>query len=296
MDLFEDLADMARRRLTQLGYPPEGDEDAETLVRRCVDLNHRLPPEMEWTIEESTELQEKKEEEEEDLPDDIVRGLERFNQKAREGKSLVPHLSRKIPDPDYVDDLLVDWNVTHFHLGEELRDDGLIEGTDEVLFAVLDPANGIMYQLDVHGHDEGRAWSRQELVNIMERNWPELIQDHELKGIEGGYTDEEVRQWRELGVNPGVQTDSGAGYASMGGGLTAAGTSGRSTRFVTRAKRLLEDLESEILEDREKWDDHFRTQHDLDWDDLEFRLTEYGNRVRVQEANTGVVVIEKDLS
>lgn len=291
MDLFGDLADKAKEELSERGLSPE-EEDKEDLVLRWLDLENQMPAEIEWEIEESRKIQERREE----LPDDILRGLQQFNQRAQDGESLIPHVSRGIRRPEDMDHLLLDWNVMHFHLGEEEEEDGFIERTDELLFAMLDPSDGIMYQLDVHPHEGG--FSRQDLVDIIEEDWPGLLDDSELKGVdvEGRYTDEEVREWRELGVNPVVSTDEGRAVASMGGGITAAGTSMSSRRYVDQARRDLREVESSIQDCRESLEEYFRTEHNREWDDLEFQLTKYGERVQVHEANTDEVVFDQSLS
>lgn len=84
--------------------------------------------------------------------------------------------------------------------------------------------------------------------------------------------------------------------AVPGGGKTTAGTSVRGQLFVNRAKRVLGALESRILDDRQRLEELFRAEHGLGWEELEFRLTDYGPVIRVEEVNTGTLVEEIRLS
>ena len=60
------------------------------------------------------------------------------------------HLSRKIVDLDYDDDLLNDWDIYHLHLGTNLHIDGFVKRTGPMLFVRFNEQNA--YFKNVMGH------------------------------------------------------------------------------------------------------------------------------------------------
>lgn len=291
IDLLSDLAEMRKEDLEEMGYQSGADEDPETVLRRYYTVQQRIPPEIEWTIEQSDELQKSKD----DLTQKQRDGLKKLNKAARNGESLKPHLSRKIArDPDFVDDLQVERNIFHFHLDtEETEIEGheMVKGHKEILFAFLCPEEATMYQLEVAGHE----WARQERLDIIEDNWPEILDEHELGGVEvqGGPSDEKVRKWRDLNVNTTIETEEGRGVGPMGGGMTTAGTSMDSERLLRGDMRTLDKVEEKIRNAREELSEDFQDEYGLEWEDLEFELAEYGEEIRVRETNTGELVYRR---
>jgi len=95
-------------------------------------------------------------------------------------KDLKPHLSTKIADPDYQDLMFYDWRTYHFHLGikPHPKRPGFVARTDELLFAMTDPHEDKMYLIDIHPHKG--AFENQDLMRIVEADWPEILSAHEL--------------------------------------------------------------------------------------------------------------------
>jgi hypothetical protein len=217
-------------------------------------------------------------------------------QNAKAGKNLKPYVSTNITDADYPDLLFYDWGVYHFHLGlgPDKRRKGFIGRTNDLLFAVTDPAATIMYLLDVLPH----SFTNQRLLQIIEENWPNLLERYTLKGVLGlehNASDEEIHKLRRAGVCVLVQTPSGRVLAPMGGGISTARTSIRNTMSTDWAKKVVRDIEVMILNGRAGIEKYFQSKHRKAWNDLEFKLTGFGQSVQVVEMTTQTLVLEQSL-
>ena len=95
--------------------------------------------------------------------------------------------------------------------------------------------------MDVRPHpDDPIGWVRQDLLNIVHRNWPELIEPHILGGVKGSVlSDEEKAVLRRKNCNHAPQLGGNA-IAPLGGGTMVDGS---STACRWLAQRLLHEIE-----------------------------------------------------
>jgi hypothetical protein len=114
-----------------------------------------------------------------------------------------------------------DWRVHHFHLGTNMRHDGFVDRTGPVLYAYVTEAG--FYAINVLDHGK---WNSQALIEILHRNWPELIAPYRLKviGLSQPITDADIKLVRKHHITAPVEVD-GAVYASPGGGIASSGMS-----------------------------------------------------------------------
>lgn len=284
MDLLADLVKMAQADI-KVRYSDAPDDGPDSVILRWHRMQKRVPSARPWTIVESAELIAQRYA----LSAEDQAGLDAVLDRARTGQDLFPHLSRRILNPDFHDLMLYDWNINHFHLRSESRSDGLFEGSKNVLFAWADEATGKLYCIGVYAHE----FSKQEVLAIMERNWPELLEPYKLKGIDvkKGYTDEDVAAFRKIGANVVVPDQAGSGFTSLGGGVSTAGTSFEGQRFLNWAKRVLKDAEAAIIGQKAALERDFQEQADLAWGELDFHLTQFGPCIDVKELKTGTTIL-----
>lgn len=225
------LADELRSNGFELaaGTPPD------LVVRKYLGVLHRTIPTRPRLVLQSAEFVCRQE---------LENGYAEIKRKATAGESLMPHQSRLLDDPDYSDPLLNDWGVHHLHLGTVTARHGYVVRTDELLFARVTDHH--LYSIQIYPHG---SWSRQEIVRILARNWPDEIEKYRLKGIKPilpQYTDQEIQNLRNAGVQPLAQVDSNV-YGPIGGGIM---TSGDSMTVMVGLGNLLEyckQLEDETV-------------------------------------------------
>lgn len=292
MDFLADLEQLVGQELSALGFASKPGDNLDAILVRYHNVKSRTPRHASWTVLRSTEVSRKLSGHASvTVPQDIKAGLRRFIKKAENGDDLKPHLSTKIENPDYPDLMFYDWSTYHFHLGTKPhpKRPGFVARTEELLFALTDPREDKMYLVDIHAH-EG-AFENQDLMRIIETDWPEILSAHKLKGIsvEGSEprSDEDVRKDREAGLNPITVTPGGDLLAPLGGGITTAGTSVANQMAADRDKRHARLLQEKVKWDRPSIEGRFKRDHNLAWDDLDIRLTGFVPSFAVTEVRTG---------
>ncbi len=169
-------------------------------------------------------------------PSRLKKGRDALLEKVRNGKNLFPHLSRQIFDANFMDGMLFDWGVQHFHLGltPDKKRPKLIEGTKEVLYAIVKDDTFYAIAIEDHGH-----WASKDLLRIVRDNFPEIIKPFKIEGIlalSQTFSEKEHIQLRNSGVNTINELD-GEFYFSPGGGINTARGSMISTQRIIQIHR-----------------------------------------------------------
>ncbi|MGB7748091.1 MAG: hypothetical protein WBN75_12475 [Verrucomicrobiia bacterium] len=237
MDFQSDLVNIQKNELTGMGYaiPP-------TLAPREVSLLFfnallRRIPSRPRKIWQSREFQ---------CPVRLKSGLAWLETKIAKGDDLNPHLSRKIVKLDYDDALLNDWGIYHFHLGTTFKANGLVEGTDLVLFARVTPDDFYAICTAAHG-----TWSDLNLIEILHTNWPDSIRQFrcdEIRSLAHVPTGPDVKEFRENRINTMIKTADGTFYGQIGGGYARDGTNIRVVMEVNKQTTVLRRLEKLVRE------------------------------------------------
>jgi hypothetical protein len=219
--------------------------------------------------------------------------LQEFIEKAESGQDLKPHLSTLIDKPDYQDLMFYDWGIFHFHLGTNPhpRRQGFVERTDDLLFAIAHSHTARMYLIDIHPHQGG--FTNQDLLRILEENWPEIIEPYALKrcvGLPDNDSDSNIQFYRDAGINTILQTPGGRFLRPMGGGITRAGNSSRIKTEAALIKTKVRDLEEWFIQQPDSIAVFFNDKYGKNWDELEFKLKSFEAPERIEEITTGEMV------
>ena len=189
-------------------------------------------------IEKSTAFQ---------CPDSRLNGLKQLEQAIASGKLLSPWLSKTIRNVSYEDAMLNDWGIHHLHLGEKISADGFIERTGELLFAIFTDIT--CYEIGVFKHGD---WSEIDLLEIVNQNWPELLESRKLKGIidisHNPTTKEEITALRKAHVCYMLKLSDGSIIMPPGGGVMTDGTASDAVLAADWWGRLFRNAESKIIE------------------------------------------------
>jgi hypothetical protein len=235
MDFYRDWISHLTKFLEQAGYTPATDQKDVSLqyfnlVRRLV-----RPIPRKVLIAKEFKCRPK-----------LQSGLDLVKEKIEQGIDLRPHLSTKIIDLDYDDDLLNDWGIYHLHLGTTLRADGFVKRTGPVLFARFDEQNAYFINVMEHG-----SWTNQEMIRIIHRNWPESIERFRLKDVTGlskPVTDKDIKAYRAAHVNSIIEPEPGVIYGPPGMGIMTAGTGLEVVRASDYYAFLMRNYEDTIKE------------------------------------------------
>lgn len=287
INFLADFKEIITQELCSLGHPPKDEQDLDTVLKRYLNLSLRIPPTIVWTVRQSKELANKI------LPQEITLGLQQLIEKAESGQDLKPHLSTKSDKPDYTDLMFYDWGIFHFHLGTnpDPKHQGFVKRTDDVLFAIADSHTARMYLIDIHPHTGG--FTNQDLLRIIEENWPEIIDPYTLKravGLPYNASDSDIGSLRKASINTILQTPGGRFLISMGGGITLAGT---SLNIRREAKCIINDvrqLEDSFMQKRDTIAVYFNDKYAKNWDCLKFKVKSFEAPVKIEEITTGEII------
>ena len=174
---------------------------------------------------------------------------------------------------DYNDLLLNDWGIYHFHLSRRYRDDGLIQRSNYLIFAFV--TDTTIYFIKVYNHNSDQSdnlFSKQEMIQILYDNWPELIEPYCLDDATLEYTidDSTYQNYRQANISTFVQLKNGKLFSGLGGGYASNGRSMEVVMYVNqlrkqfyRFERLIFDKRRAILESINIIHDEKEIQFDL---------------------------------
>jgi hypothetical protein len=245
MNLERDFAEVLRNRLLAKGYLARTETDEETISRYLNVLNRTIEPHVR-TTKPSTTLT---------CPPDHQAGFDALIRTSEAGGNLRPYQSTGLEKDEYDDGMLNAWNLHHFHLGRgpHPRYAGYVSRTGPLLYAVV--TNETLYCLGIYDHG---GWSMQALLEIVDRDFPELSEPNSLTnndkfkvvGLRRNYTDDEVQKLRDAGINALTQTPGGRILGPMGGGVNLNKKKGQRSLKVANAnidvRKLLKEFAAEI--------------------------------------------------
>jgi hypothetical protein len=235
IDFSADWKEYMLDEIISQGYSVTSSDSLESISYKFFNIVQRRVQEFPRAVHESSEFI---------CPIAHLNGYQAIKGKLEMGVDITPHLSKLLLDIDYNDPLLNDWGIHHFHLGEVVGTNGFVERTGPLLFALVTPTD--IYCINILSHG---AWSEQELIKILHRNWPHVIFGVKIDGIVSlahSVSNQDIAQLRKAGVQTMVQVEPGIVYGPMGGGYSTAGTSIRAGMQSDKYLRLIRSLEIHV--------------------------------------------------
>jgi hypothetical protein len=170
------------------------------------------------------------------------------------GGDLTPYLSRSIfkkpPEPCH-DRFFLDWQISHFHLGERLDDLNSVTRTEPVLLAYVEGQDAFLLDLKKHGSTNPLLWVDEDILRALGELAPQVLARSELKGVQRlswSPTAKEKLVLRKLDANVPIEVD-GKYYVGPGQGMTTASTGLRFQRFADRIMQKIEELTGQLERD-----------------------------------------------
>jgi hypothetical protein len=277
MDFYRDWISHLRRVLVRAGYTPATDQ--EEVSMQYFNLLRRLIPVVPRKVLVAKEFT---------CPPELQPGLDLVKKKIEQGIDLRSHLSRRIVDLDYDDDLLNDWDIHHLHLGTTLDTDGFVKRTGPVLFVRFDDLNAFFINVLGHG-----SWTNQDMIRTIHRNWPESIEQFRIKGfarLNKPVTDKDVKKSRAAHVISLIEPEPGVVYGPTGMGLTSAGIGVEVVRTSDHYAGLMKIYEDVIKDNVDELTDKIKAEGVDLGKELSFTLKIMGKNVCAYEEKHNVTV------
>ena len=118
------------------------------------------------------------------------------------GVTVIPYLTDRVNNTETTDKLLWDYAIHHLHLSRNVGKNGFVERADWLLFAIVTDQDVFFVDVRPHEDSEHLQWVRQDLLDIVHSNWPELTASRVLDGVTGEtVTDIEKRELRRKNLN-----------------------------------------------------------------------------------------------
>ncbi|HEM7888947.1 MULTISPECIES: hypothetical protein [Burkholderia] len=171
MDLVADADSIAVQLLSNLGYKPKPRDTAFDRFAILFTRAERTIPPVPYEVRLSDDIrQNPKYREHRKAFDEIVSRL-------RKGESVHPYLSTRAVRAAYQDTLLLTWGIHHLHLNSINTVDkrGFVarkHGESELL--LLRIKDDTAYLIDIVSHGEPDLFDNPRLLEVVDRNWPEL--------------------------------------------------------------------------------------------------------------------------
>ena len=216
MDLMEDLTEIITDQFDQCGIRCTNSNDVHELLREYLNTCSKLIRPIPRKVFISEELKSKQ------LPEEINSIFDEIKTEFEKGYNVNPHLSKKLLYPDFDDRLRHSFKMHHLHLTNERETaSDFFRRSNSLLFCIV--AEGDVYFIDILRH-EYNVWANRRLLEIIENNWHDLLEPGKVHGIDGAtYTDEEIGQLRDTGINTFIEINGSTYLPTVGGGINVLG-------------------------------------------------------------------------
>lgn len=188
------------------------------------------------------------------IPLKYLRSLSYIENKIKKGESITYHMSKRTLDPKYRDLLMNTWIIQHIHLShtKDQRDQKFYNRSKYLLFAMF--SENQAFFIDIREHNEKNVFAKQELLSIIDRNWPQILtvhNHHDAEFLNNQYTDADIDILRKKGYSITTTAVNGKIVINPGIGIT---TSGHNIHVIRRANwviRYLYDSIQEVEKDKD---------------------------------------------
>ncbi|MBT2217996.1 hypothetical protein KK120_19520 [Virgibacillus dakarensis] len=286
MDFIKDLSEIMVQAYKEKGInPPNG--DTHTLLSRYFNLKDKIIVPRIRNVKVSKELRGKI------LEDDYKQCLHHIKNRFKNGKDVSIFLSKKSIKPSQKDLLLYNWGIHHLHLSMPEKGKQFVERSDYLLFLMINDNNAYFIDVTKHKLPDGTEFSQQELLLIIKRNWPYLLDPYKYQGafsLDRKMTDKDYSEMRKAGSLSLVEID-GEVYGLIGGGITTARTNINHTIKTDGVFRVLRNMEANIRENTKNLSS-LLSQNGFKQIDSSFKLIVEDEIFYVINENTDVKVLE----
>ena len=188
------------------------------------------------------------------IPKKFQKRVESVLKHLSKGGDITPYLSTQSINLDSQQDLMFnDWNILHIHLGKKphINNPRFIERTGELLFLLY-----TVNEIRVLGlfHHNPPSWSRQELLQTIYDNWPEMLSVFHEAQLEVNFNDYQRGELRKSHLNvidevyDKKKQKKVCVMTTATMGITCSGESSIDVMTYIKVRRILRDIEKNILQ------------------------------------------------
>lgn len=228
MDLYKELEEIIKSEIKDLEQITNEQivldySTVSGLLRKYLTIMYKLVlPVKPRKVEYSKELKLKIENQA--IPQKYLNYLYIVIDKFEKGKDLNPYLSEKTLNPDEQDGLLFDWKIHHLHLSNEKNQKYFYIRSKYQLLFYLENSN--VYLIDVRRHPKGSEWAFEDILEIFDKNWPEILEPYKYNTVQTAksLSSEDRYKFRKAGIMASIEVN-GKVFFPPGGGFPTDGSS-----------------------------------------------------------------------
>ena len=273
IDLVADWIEILKAELTLAGYAIKNQSSEEIALFYFHFLKKRIPSTPRKILKSQFFI----------CPPENLPGLTLLEYNITKGNDLSPYQSKQLKSIEKHDKMLYDWGIQHLHLGIKMGNEALRERTSNLLYTIFD--NSMAYFIGIYTHSDFESLS---LLEIIQQNWPQLIEPYRLKGpvaYESNIEVNDIGKMRKAGITT-FQKISGNLYFSPGGGISMSDTSIEASRKSNKYLDFFETIECQL---KENLIEFFQKKYGkiviIKKGELHFKLTLCGDKYVVTELN-----------
>lgn len=217
MDFVADADSRAIQLLAGLGYKPKPRETALDRFAALYTRAERIIPPVFYEVRLSDEIRQNPKYR------THSKALGEIVSRLRSGQSVRPYLSTSAVRAEFQDMLLLTWGIHHLHLNtiDTLDKRGFVarnRGSSELLLLRIKEKTA--YLIDIVSHHEPYLFDNPRLLEVVDRNWPEL--HFSTQSITGeAFTPQQVKNLRSNHANFAIQVNGRTVLPTVG--VTATG-------------------------------------------------------------------------
>lgn len=189
------------------------------------------------------------------IDDAYIDGFNNLKSDIVQGKDINPYLSKLINVAKKSDGMLDHFGCKHFHLGNELENNGVfVERTGPLAIGFV--TNDEIFFIDVKTHTKDQddtLWYEQDVIEIIHQERPDLIERFKVTGFKDISpkfdTPEQIKAMRDINVNTHIVIDNTTAYAPMNLGNTLGGLGIQLTMNYINTKKAMAQAIYSFLND-----------------------------------------------
>lgn len=225
--------------------------------------------------------------------------ISRIINKIENGEDLNIYLSDKQNELDHSDLTLSIMGLHHFHLGEIIQKGGtrkgLVKGTKSLLFIKIEEQDA--YLIDILSHDITSGFLNRQLLHIIYKNWPQLLEPFRINrgGIEyTEITEEDFTKLIQLQINIPYSPEYGIAYF-FPGGLSKKNTDSDIENDIFRLLDALEKTECFLKNKTRDIAEYIRQVTGIRYNVLRFSTELRDGGIVIINSNSGLLFVWDNL-
>jgi len=287
MNLFDKFMKLIRKELKFYGMANLSNFDEFELLLFRLNLANKLINVQKYEITESPKIQSKLA----GLDKKYSEAYDEIKGRLKNGEDVNPFLSKLAIKPRIQDNLLLDWRIHHFHLNKINSGTYFNDRSEQLIMTIF--SSDIAHFIDIEHHNEPEVFIKQEYLQVIKDNWPDLLTQYTLRGIlppASNLNNQKIKDFRKAGLNSFIVID-GKTYAPIGGGLTTAKTGLVHTQKAIRVKATIKQLEKHYSENEKEIMAAIKSQLGIQIDrlDLDFAYNDRNQLVLVDKTSKAIL-------